>query len=140
MSPRTPTHPPNDPKMWRRLVARCHPDAGGDGELFIWAAATRDTICGGELGSETPRREHEDRYRAGERRDTERVPFDPFADFASLTDRALSMADAVAQPYAYLLRQVADCVPTHEGTLYDQQRRGATYRQLAAIFAPGRHD
>ena len=41
MSPRTPTHPPNDARMWKRLVSRCHPDAGGDHDLFIWAAATR---------------------------------------------------------------------------------------------------
>ncbi len=130
---RTTTRPPDDPKMWRRLVARTHPDAGGDHELFIWATVTRQVVCGGELGSEIPRREHQDRPPGGERRDTERVPFDPFADFASLTDRALSMADAVAEPYGFLLRQVADCHPAHEGPLYDQQRRGATYKQLAAI-------
>nr|MDP9480008.1 hypothetical protein [Actinomycetota bacterium] len=128
---RTTTRPPDDPKMWRRLVARTHPDAGGDHELFIWATATRQAVCGGELGSEIPRREHQDRQPAGERRDTERVSFDPFADFASLTDRALSMADAVAEPYGFLLRQVADCHPVREGSLYDQQRRGATYKQLA---------
>ncbi len=133
MSPRTPTHPPNDPRMWRRLIARCHPDAGGDGELFIWATATRDTFCGGELGKEIPRREQQDRQPAGERRDTDRVPFDPFSDFGFLTDRALAMADAVAEPYGYLLRQVADCSPVYEGSLYGQQRRGATYRQLASI-------
>ena len=26
---RTPTLPPDEPRMWRRLVARTHPDAGG---------------------------------------------------------------------------------------------------------------
>ncbi len=130
---RTTTRPPDDPKMWRRLVARTHPDAGGDHELFIWATATRQVVCGGELGSEIPRREHQDRPPGGERPDKERVPFDPFADFASLTDRALSMADAVAEPYGYLLRQVADCSPAADGALYDQQRRGASYKQLAAI-------
>ncbi len=130
---RTTTRPPDDPKMWRRLLARAHPDTGGDGELFIWTGAVREVVCGGELGSEIPRREHQDRQPADERRDTERVPFDPFADFGFLTDRALSMVDAVAQPYAYLLRQVADCHPAHEGVLCDQQRRGASYKQLAAI-------
>jgi hypothetical protein len=130
---RTATRPPDDPRMWRRLLARAHPDSGGDGELFIWTGAVREVVCGGELGTGIPRREHRDRPPADERRDTERVPFDPFADFASLTDRALSMANAVAEPYGYLLRQVADCRPAHEGVLYDQQRRGATYKQLAAI-------
>ena len=33
VSPRTPTVPLDDPRMWRRLVARTHPDAGGDHEL-----------------------------------------------------------------------------------------------------------
>jgi len=22
--------------MWRRLMRRCHPDAGGDEDLFVW--------------------------------------------------------------------------------------------------------
>jgi hypothetical protein len=103
---RTPTLPYDDRSMWRRLVSRSHPDAGGDHELFIWTVATRDAICGGELGSEIPRRE---------RRETpwssagECIPFDQFADFEVLTDRAVTMAEAVAEPFAYLLRQVADC-------------------------------
>lgn len=33
---RTPTLPPTEPAMWRKLLARAHPDAGGDHELFIW--------------------------------------------------------------------------------------------------------
>ena len=49
------------------------------------------------------------------------------------TGRARMRADAVAEPYGYLLRQVADCGPANEGALRDQQRRGATYKQLAAI-------
>jgi hypothetical protein len=127
---RTPTLPIDDRSMWRRLVSRSHPDTGGDHELFIWTVATRDAICGGELGSEIPRRE---------RRETstsnvgERVPFDEDALLEVLTDRALAMAEAVAEPYGYLLRQVADCYPAAEGPLYDQQRRGASYRSLATV-------
>jgi hypothetical protein len=125
MSPRTPALPPNDRGMWRRVIARTHPDAGGDHELFIWTCATRDAICGGELGSEIPkrRREHE----------PDRVPFDPFADFGVLTDRAVTMASAVAQPYCYLLRLLSGCYPVAEGALHNQQSRGASYRSLAAI-------
>ena len=128
MSPRTPTHPPNDARMWRRLVAATHPDAGGDHDLFVWAMATREVVCGGDLRAEIPRHPG-----PAEPTDPERVPFDPFADFALLTDRALFMADAVAAPYGYLLRQLADCVPAYEGSLYAQQARGASYRRLAAI-------
>jgi hypothetical protein len=57
---RTPTLPPNDRGMWRRLVSRAHPDAGGDHDLFIWAVATRTVVCGGELGTDIPRRERQD--------------------------------------------------------------------------------
>ncbi len=127
MSPRTPTHPPNDARMWRRLVAATHPDAGGDHDLFIWTIATREVVCGGDLGAEIPRRPGGART---EPTDPNRVPFDPFADFASLTDRAVSMADAVAAPYGYLLRMVADCSP---GLHAHEQARGASYRRLAAI-------
>ena len=125
MSPRTPTLPPSDKTMWRRLVSRAHPDAGGDHELFIWTCATRDVICGGELGTEIPRRSRE--------HNPDRVPFDPFADFGVLTDRAVTMADAVAQPYGYLLRLLSGCYPVADGALRSQQSRGASYRSLAAI-------
>ena len=134
---RTVTYPPDHRGMWRRLVGRAHPDAGGDDNLFIWAMATRDAICDGDLGPEIPRRQHRDdtsRRREGSTSGTpDRVPFDQLADFGVLTDRALSMAEAVAEPYAYLLRQVADCYPAWEGPLYDQQSCGATYKTLAAI-------
>jgi hypothetical protein len=123
---RTPTLPPTDSGMWRRLLAKTHPDAGGDHELFIWATATRDHVCGGGEFS---------RQREGSTSATERVPFDYYSVFEVLTDRAVNMAAAVAEPYGYLLRQLADCYPasSEAGPLYDQQRRGASYKQLAAI-------
>jgi hypothetical protein len=130
---RTPTLPLDDRSMWRRLVSRSHPDAGGSHELFIWTVATRDAICGGEI----PRRER--REQPSRRRETETsnaggcIPFDEDALLEVLTGRALAMADAVAEPYGYLLRQVADCYPAQDGPLHDQQRRGASYKSLAAI-------
>jgi hypothetical protein len=123
--------------MWRRLLARAHPDAGGTHELFIWAAVVRDVLCGGELGSEIPRRERRKqpsrRREASTSNTAERVPFDEDAFLEVLTDRAVTMAEAVAEPYGYLLRQLADCHPAEDGPLYDQQRRGASYKSLAAI-------
>jgi hypothetical protein len=123
--------------MWRRLLGRAHPDAGGSHELFIWTVATRDAICGGELSSEIPRRERREQPSRGREGSTssaaDRVPFDQLADFELLTDRALSMAAGLDEPYGYLLRQVANCYPASEGSLYDQQHRGATYKTLAAI-------
>jgi hypothetical protein len=61
------------------------------------------------------------------------VPFDEDALLEVLTDRAVTMADAVAEPYGYLLRRLADCYPVSVGPLHDQQRRGASYKSLAAI-------
>lgn len=131
----TPTHSPDDPKMWRRLVARVHPDAGGDHELFIWTGAIRAIICDGQLqaGPRPRPADNLSRRREPSPDVTGRVPFDPFADFAVLTDRAAAMADAVAQPYCLLLQQLADFHAETDGTLYDQQRRGASWKQLAAI-------
>ena len=127
---RTPTLPFDDRSMWRRLVGRSHPDAGGDHELFIWTVATRDAICGGEFEAEIPRVER----RAPSTQGTgERVPFDEDASLEVLTDRALSMAEAVAEPFGFLLRQVADCEPAEDKPLRDQQRRGASFKTLTAI-------
>jgi hypothetical protein len=127
---RTPTLPPDDHSMWRRVVSRAHPDAGGDHELFIWTVAVRDAVCGGELEAQIPRGE----LRAPSTQGTgERVPFDEDASLEVLTDRAIAMAEAVAEPYGFLLRQVADCEPAEDGPLRDQQRCGASYKSLAAI-------
>ncbi|MGB3681016.1 MAG: hypothetical protein WA990_00875 [Rubrobacteraceae bacterium] len=34
-----------DRRLWRRLLARLHPDAGGDPELFVFACAVKDQMC-----------------------------------------------------------------------------------------------
>ena len=126
---RTLTLPLDDRSMWRRLVGRSHPDAGGDDELFIWTVATRDAVCS-DLRTEIPRVERRAPSTLGT---GERVSFDEDATLEVLTDRALAMAEAVAEPYGYLLRQVADCEPAEDGPLRDQQRCGASYKSLAAI-------
>jgi hypothetical protein len=38
---------PNDQRMWRLLLARLHPDAEGDHELFVFASAVKEEVCGG---------------------------------------------------------------------------------------------
>lgn len=35
----------NDQRMWRLLLARLHPDAGGDHELFVFASAVKEEVC-----------------------------------------------------------------------------------------------
>jgi hypothetical protein len=126
---RTPTLPLDDKSMWRRVIARTHPDAGGSHELCVWIQAVRDVICDGGFWLELKQDHHQQPTSST----TDRVPFDAFAYFEVLTDRAVAMADAVAEPYGYLLRQLADCYPAQDGSLYDQQRRGASYKRLAAI-------
>ena len=126
---RTPTLPITDKRMWRQLAGRAHPDAGGDHELFIWTVAVRDAVCG-ELGAEIPRVE---RWAPSTQGTGERVPFDEDASLEILTDRAVAMAEAVAEPYGFLLRQVGDCEPAEDEPLHDQQRRGASFKSLAAI-------
>jgi len=119
--------------MWRRLVGRAHPDAGGNHEQFIWTVAARDAICYGELGEEIPSASRFRRRQTPTPSAGDRVPFDKDAYLEVLTDRAIRMAEAVAEPYGYLLRQLADCYPVSDGSLYDQQRLGASYKSLAAI-------
>jgi hypothetical protein len=41
--------PFKDRQMWRLLLARLHPDAGGDHELFLFACALKDELCGERL-------------------------------------------------------------------------------------------
>jgi hypothetical protein len=132
------THPPDDKSMWRRALAKLHPDGGGSHDLFIGAVAVRDVVCDSNLrASAKPEAEDPSRRREASTSDVDqgqdRVPFDASWDFASLTDRAVTMASAVAEPYALLLRSCADCYPATEGPLFHQQRRGASYRQLAAV-------
>ena len=38
--------PFEDHRMWRLLLARLHPDAGGDHELFLFARALKEGACG----------------------------------------------------------------------------------------------
>jgi hypothetical protein len=138
MSPRTPTLPLDDKAMWRRLVARTHPDAGGNHDLFIWTGTVKDAVCGGQLQveskskpSEHPSRQQEtstDRQSAAD--DKPRVPWPTGTDFEGSTHEALLLA-AMVQPYAQILLLLADCRPLEH--LAFEQDRGASYKRLAAI-------
>jgi hypothetical protein len=132
----TRTLPPDHRGMWRRLVGRAHPDGGGNHELFIWTVAVRDVVCSSRdqnAVNPDPVDHLSRRQEPSTSAAPERVPFDEETFLEVLTDRAVTMAAAVAEPYGYLLRQVADCYPASEGPLYDKQHRGATYRTLANI-------
>ena len=46
--------PFEDHHMWRLLLARLHPDAGGDNELFLFAYALKEGTCGNRCPESTP--------------------------------------------------------------------------------------
>jgi hypothetical protein len=133
--PRTPTLPTDDATMWRRLLARTHPDTGGDHDLFIWATAVKDTVCRSDGAAPRfepyPRRPQS--YNPTPSDAANRVAYSPFEDFDCLTEKILSVADEVPVVYGQLLRLLDDCYAVDDGSLYYQQTRGATYKQLAAI-------
>ncbi len=163
------THPPDDPRMWKRLLSRAHPDTGGGHELFIWTRAVKDVVCGGELKVEPKPRP------AARPDDRLRVPWCDSDDFEEVTRTALMMgalqqcalvsihwfvprilwmgravrdywhfpssllqskgstftSTAVGEPYGRVLSLLADCKPLED--LAHEQRRGASYKRLAAI-------
>ncbi len=130
MTPRTVAPPLDDPRLWRRLVARTHPDAGGSHELFIWAGAVRDAACGGMLRVESNPQPGDNPSRHREPTppdDKPRIPYPPGTDFEESTRRALR----VEGPYAAVLASLADCYPLPH--LAHEETRGASYKRLAAI-------
>ena len=130
MSPRTPTLPPTEPTMWRKLLARTHPDAGGSHELFIWTNALRETVEGtlARPRYEAPRYEPPPSPAPAD--DKPRVPYPAGTDFEEATRAALRLADADTL-YGAVLSYLADCYPL-EHLAYEEER-GASYKRLAAI-------
>ncbi len=129
---RTTTRPPDDPRMWKRLLSRAHPDAGGAHELFIWTTAVRDVVCSSSLrGAASPEPTvHPSRRREASTDNRPRVPFEPGCDFAALTGEVLRRA-AVGGEYGRILALLKDCWPVED--LAHEQNRGASYKRLAAI-------
>jgi hypothetical protein len=130
VSRRTQTYPLDDPRMWRRLFARTHPNTGGDGELFIWAGALKDAICGGELRiARKPSESAPRQSGSAPTHDKPRIPYPTGVDFEEVTSTALSMASG--SPYGPVLSLLDDCEPLDY--LAYEQERGASYKRLAAI-------
>ena len=132
--PRTPTLPGHDPVMWRKLLARAPPDAGGDHELFIWARIFHDVVCARVREDPPPRAAQSSTPREG----LARVPFDEAFEkaqsFADLTRQAVALANTVDAAFARLLLSLEDCEAEDEDSpLHAQQQLGATYKTLAAI-------
>ncbi len=131
MSPRTATLPPTEPAMWRKLLAKVHPDSGGDHELFVWTMHLRDIVrkdslpAGGYTQASTAA--------GADGSQSDAVSFDTGIDHHYLTFRALAAAQELPAPFSTVLRLLRDYEEESFGTGANQQRRGATYKQLAAI-------
>lgn len=123
---RTPTFPPDDKKMWRRLIALTHRDRGGDHELCIWTQNVREHVCNDVAAPRSPPRPQ----RPASTPDPDRVPYSPYAYFSETTAAALTRARK-GDFYGDLLALLQDCVPL-EHLAYEEQR-GASYKRLAAI-------
>jgi len=133
--PRTPTLPPTEPVMWRKLLARAHPDAGGDHDLFIWARNLHDVVCASVLTNTPPPKAAQS---STPWEGPARVPFDEAFerahDFDDLTRQAVALSNTVDAAFARLLLSLEDCEEEDEDSpLFTQQQLGATYKTLAAI-------
>ena len=132
MTPRTPTLPPTEPIMWRKLLARTHLDAGGGHELFIWTGVLRDVVCNSSLHDvvSLSSGDQPSRRREASTDDKPRIPYPTGADFEEVTRTALRLADE-GNAYGELLSLLVDCHPL-EHLAYEQER-GASYKRLAAV-------
>lgn len=138
------TLPVTDNAMWRKLLAKVHPDAGGEHELFIWASSVKDHVAGDRIEPKAPTYTGQSRSGAGpyERDDVDRIPFwmpDPVADglisgFQVLTDKVIGIACMEVEPeFAEPLLLLQDCEEMFSPQMQRRQTRGASYKQLAAI-------
>ena len=136
MSP-TVTKPLDDKEMWRKTLARTHPDAGGDNDLFVWIQVVRDAMCNGG-GSNAKHRppQREPRPEPPSKPEPQviyedgRVPFPNSADFDALTAKALDIARQNRRhPIAKVLRLLKDCASSPH--LREEEGRASTYKQCA---------
>lgn len=138
MTPHTVSPVPLDDRRMRRLfLARLHEDGGGSHELSLYGQALYEAAT--ERASQGPSCSNCPRVRHGGERSADddgivhedgRVPFPEFADFEELKRRALRRAE-IGDAYGQLLALLVDCRPLPE--MRERQRRGASYRMLAAI-------
>jgi len=136
MAPVTATHQITDRRMWRLLLARVHPDAGGMEEMFVWVQSVMESVCKALAAPSSASSEPYPPSDLGYAGSDARVPFDPNCTpghFDRLTDKALATAREVGEPYASLLEMLADLHEEYSWGAVRQQNMGATYKQLGLI-------
>lgn len=127
--PRTSTMPPDDAAMWRTILKRVHPDAGGDYELFIWINNLKETVGNGNLPPPPPpppprQPPPPPRQPPPRKEDKDSVEVDPTLSFDEITNKALSVDEC---PFTEVLGALRGCRGSGRGL------KGATYKQLAAM-------
>lgn len=147
--------PLTDRRMWRLLLARAHPDAGGLEELFVWAQALQEELCANasrlEVAFAARVREEFFAQRSRSRtephpkkkpkkvkRNTNRIPFDTGLSFDELKMRALEIADTLEEPYGELVPLLLEgcelfgfgCDPSF---IQEARIAGACYARLADV-------
>jgi hypothetical protein len=140
LSPRLDTVAPTDRSMWRMLLKRCHPDHGGEHDLFVWLQALYEHVAGNAIEdarTSYPRRQPPPHPTTGERIDFT-AAYSVAGSFDELTLRAVRIGNEAGEPYRSLLRLLEGCAYSYDIPLSRQQEQGATYRTLAAIaYAAG---
>jgi hypothetical protein len=120
--------------MWRRLLRVAHPDTGGEHDLFIWVQSLHDHVAGDVVEEPPPRESPRHHAKQTERVDFRRA-FDTFDSHWSLTRAIVALLPDMEEPYASVLRLLADCyasAPT-DTTMQRAENQGASYKQLAYI-------
>ena len=119
--------------MWRKVLGRLHPDAGGSEELFVFGQAVRESVQVALPSAAPARPEPPPPPAPPRRRDRSRIDFETDLPFEVLTARALELAPTFREPYPAIFRLLAGCPPLGEWPehLADEARAGADYKRLA---------
>src|SRR4051812_13912036 len=126
--PKTATLVPlDDSRMWRKLLARLHPDAGGDGELFTFGQAVRERVEGSDSSGRCDRcpassTGSEPASEARERIDFNPPTGDPFEHLRMI----LFVAKDAPEPFRRVLLLLIDCPTEDHGRSLAAQATGAT--------------
>lgn len=152
MSKSTTATSTTDPRMWRRLLAQAHPDAGGDHELFVWTQSVlRENIKQNRQSPVTdlieqmlsewnqrppaPRKPPKKKPWS-DRRSKNYIHFETDLSFDELTARALEMAKNFGEPYDHIFSLLAGCeapAPDEGPEAVAEANTGAGYAVLADV-------
>ena len=152
MSKSTTATSATDPRMWRRLLARTHPDTGGDHELFVWTQSVlREAIKQNQQSPVTDlfeqmlsewnqrppaSRKPRKKKPRSEDRSKNHILFETDLSFDELTARALEMAKDFGEPYDHIFSLLAGCeapAPDEGPEAVAEAHTGAGYAVLADV-------